>query len=175
MTSEPQPITCGVPQGTILSPILFTLYVNELLSVPMQCQAMGYVDNTKLFLSFPSKDIDEGIQALNSDLRQVVQWCCANQLLLNPVKTKALAIGVPQRLKNLQPISISMLGKNIEVIPTAKDLGVIIDKHLNYREHITQTASNCFYRLRRINKVNHLLDIKTLILTICSLVFHHLE
>lgn len=171
VTSERQSVVCGVPQGTILSPILFTLYINDLLSVPKQCQVMGYVDDTKLFLSVPSKEISEGIQAINSDLKEVVQWCCANHLLLNPIKTKALAIGVPQCLKNLQPISVSMLGKDIEVIPATKDLGVIIDKHLNFNEHITQTASNCFYRLNRINRIKHLLDIKTLMLTISTLVF----
>ena len=67
-----------------------------------------------------------------------------------------------------------MLGKDIEVIPATKDLGVIIDKHLNFNEHISQTASNCFYRLSRINRIKHLLDIKTLLLTISTLVFSKL-
>ena len=54
-TSEICHLNYGVPQGTILSPVLFTLYVNDLLTVPKHCQAMGYVDDTKLFLALPSK------------------------------------------------------------------------------------------------------------------------
>jgi hypothetical protein len=116
---------------------------------------MGYVDDTKLFLAIPSKEVSEAIPALNDDLRAIAQWCCANSLLINPDKTKVLAIGVPQRLKTLPPLSVTLLGKDIEVVPTAKDLGVIVDKCLNYSEHVTKTASNCFYKL---NRIKHLLD-----------------
>ena len=48
--SNPLPLSVGVPQGSILGPVLFTLYVNDLLSVPKHCRAMGYVDDTKIFL-----------------------------------------------------------------------------------------------------------------------------
>ncbi|KXJ08855.1 hypothetical protein AC249_AIPGENE14729 [Exaiptasia diaphana] len=80
--------------------------------------AMGYVDDTKLFLAFPSSEITEAVQALNSDLQHIVEWCCANQLLLNPEKTKIVAIGVPQRLKRLQPITNARLE---ELPPTSND------------------------------------------------------
>ena len=51
--SNPLPLSVGVPQGSILGPVLFTLYVNDLLSVPKHCRAMGYVDDTKIFLGLP--------------------------------------------------------------------------------------------------------------------------
>ena len=78
----------GVPQGSILGQVLFTIYVNDLLSVPIYCKSACYVDDSKLYLSFPSSDMSTAIHNLNADLEQVCRWCCQNSLLINPDKTK---------------------------------------------------------------------------------------
>ena len=91
--SDPLHLTTGVAQGSILGPILFTLYVNDLLSVPKKCETMGYVDDTKLLLALPPSDLNVAISDLNSDLQAVAKWCSANSLLINPDKTKLLIVG----------------------------------------------------------------------------------
>ena len=116
----------GVPQGSILGPVLFTIYVNDLLSVPTHCKSACYVDDSKLYLSFPSSDISTAIDNLNADLECVSRWCCQNSLLINPDKTKVLIIGVPQLLSKLPTITVRMLGKEITPVTVAKDLGVFI-------------------------------------------------
>ena len=60
-----------VLQGSILGPVLFTLYVNDLLSVPKHCQAMGYVDDTKIFLGLPPSQISDAVIALNKDFSDI--------------------------------------------------------------------------------------------------------
>ena len=99
--SDPLPLTVGVPQGSILGPVLFTLYVNYLLSVPRHCQAMGYVDDTKIFLSLPPSQIVDAVTALNKDLSDIARWCCMKSHLINPDKTKFLVIEVPQLMRAL--------------------------------------------------------------------------
>ena len=75
---DPLPLTVGVAQGSILGPVLFTLYVNELLSVPKNCQTMGYVYDTKILLSVSTCNVTEASDAFNSVLKEVSRWCCAN-------------------------------------------------------------------------------------------------
>ena len=75
--SEPLPLKAGVPQGSILSPVLFTLYVNDLLQVPKHCRALGYVDNTKVFMALPSGQLPECCnisEPVGAPLRRGVPW-----------------------------------------------------------------------------------------------------
>ena len=133
--------------------------MNDLLTVPTHCKSACYVDDCKLYLSFPSSDVDSTITNMNSDLKNICSWCCKNSLLINADKTKFLLIGVPQRLRHLNPtISINVLGKRIDPVPVAKDLGVLVDQSLTYNEHISKTVSNCMHKLIQINRIKHLLD-----------------
>ena len=126
--SEQLELRFGVPQGSILGPVLFTLYVNELLSIPKHCQSMGYVDDTKLLLALPPNQTADAISMLNDDLSEITKWCCRNSLLLNPDKTKLLVIGVPQLTKTLPTLSVTFMGKKIEPVTTTKDLGIYATK-----------------------------------------------
>ena len=174
--SDPLPLTVGVPRGSIMGPVLFTLYVNDLFRVPKHCEPLGYVDDTKLFLGFPASELDDVISAVNEDLKEISIWCCRNSLLINPDKTKLLYVGVPQLMRTLPtPLpSATMLGTQIKPVTVAKDLGVYIDCHLNFNEHITKTASDCMFKLTRVNRIKHLLDKKTLIYLINAFVFSKL-
>ena len=123
----------------------------------------------------------------HEDLRRTCSWCCQNSLLISADKTKILIIGVPQLLrrvpsvaisilgKEITPsVAISILGKEITPVPVARDLGVFIDQYLTYDEHLTQTAAKCLCKLVQINRIKHLLDKETLLLLINAFVFSKL-
>ena len=94
-------ITHGVPQGAILSPLLFTIYVNELPLAPRHSSLKSYVDDSKMFLSFRVKDATDIKEYLQEDLSRVANCCSELHLLINPEKTKYLLIGTRQQLQNL--------------------------------------------------------------------------
>ena len=123
------PITRGVLQGAILSPLLFSIYLNDLPFTPRSCNLESYVDDSKLFLFFPLSELDAAIGKLEQDLLSVAQWCCENHLLINPDKTKLLFLGTRQMS--------SRLTKN-------RRTRVILDPHLTYDHHISKTVSSCF-------------------------------
>ena len=73
------PVDYGIPQGSILGPVLFTVYINDLLTVPKLCQTACYVDDSKLYLKFKTNELCNAVSAVNSDLNEISRWCMLSQ------------------------------------------------------------------------------------------------
>ena len=111
---------------------------------------------------------------MNEDLRKVCNWCFRNYLLLNPHKSKLMVFGTRKMLPKLQHITLSLLGKDLLPSKTAKDLGVLLDPHLSYNNHIIKTVSSYMSALGQINRVKHAFDRRTLLIVMNTLVFSKL-
>ena len=169
--SDPLPIVSGVPQGSILGPLLFSLYIDVLPLIPTSCESECYVDYNKLYISFPINDSSDTMMKVNNDLVRIRNWCFQNSLLLNPKKIKLMVYGSRKMLSNLHNFRVTLLGKEIQPSSCEKDLGVIFDQNLSFNEHITKTVSSCMSILGQINRVKHVFDRSTLIIIIDTLVF----
>ena len=169
--SDPIPIEYGVPQGSILSPLLFSIYVNDLPEAPWNCSTECYVDDTKLFVSFHSQDTQRIVEEMNEDLLGVRNWCFRNRILLNPDKTKLIVFGSQQMTSKLHEFRLSLLGKDVSPVQSAKDRCVILDSNLTFDDHIKTTVSECITRLAQISRVKHCLDRTSLLTTLNTLVF----
>ena len=121
--SEPLPIECSVPQGSILGSLLFSIYIytNNLPSAPKKCSVQSYVDDTKLVVSFKMKDTVNAFNDLRNDLHRIGQWCSNNHLLLNPSKTKLMVFGSRQMHSKLDTPSLTFMGR--ELVTSLKILG----------------------------------------------------
>ena len=133
----------GVPQGSILGPLLFSIYMNDLPSVPQYCSMQCYVDDTKLLLSFQPQDQSQVVTEINRDLARICNWCFDNQLLLNPDKTKLLVCGSKQMATKIDNVMLSLIGKQLTPVKAAREIGVILDTSLTFSDHVTTTVASC--------------------------------
>lgn len=173
--SDSLPMTHGVPQGALLSPLLFCIYTDDLPRVPQVSKLESFVDDSKIFMSFAIKDASIAKNNIENDLKLVATWCFRNKLLINPEKTKFLLIGTRQLLGNLlEEMTISFLGKEIIPVLNAKDLGLTLDNHLTYDKHIRNVISAAMSKLCQISRVKDSFDSDTLRTIISAIVMSKL-
>jgi len=113
------------------------------------------------------------VEQFSEDLQWFAAWCCS--LLINPDNAKLLLLETPQMSARVpKGLGVTLLSKEIRPSCSAKDLGVIVDSHLSFDEHVTEVVYKCIGSLNQINRVKHLLDRSKLITIIISQLFSRL-
>ena len=141
------PTSCGVHQGSVLGPLLFTLYATPLNSV-IQNHNLGhhlYADDTQIYISLATSDTSRSLNQLSDCLQDIFLWMTDSKLKLNADKTEFLIIGTPKlcgKLDGFFPTCI--LNQTITPAASAKNLGVTFDKNFNFRQHISQSVVAVF-------------------------------
>ena len=126
-------IRCGVPQGSILGPLLFLIYINDLANVCKQTVPFLFADDTNLFKN--GNDINSIVESLNSELSDISLWLKINKLSLNIKKTHYMIFTTKRKI--IEFLDIKIDGTNIERVDDTKFLGVYIDEKLNWKKHIS--------------------------------------
>ena len=148
----------GVPQGSVLGPILFTLYVAPVANVITSygvCH-LQYADDTQLYIALKNEDSISNLQNCAND---VYNWFAQNGLSLNPDKSEAILLGTGARLRHEQPISsISIAGSDVDIRDSVKSLGVTIDSGLTFNEHVSYICKTSAYHIRSLRHIRKFID-----------------
>ena len=151
------PVSCGVPQGSILGPVLFCLVVNEAQNFLPHGRLISYADDTQLFDCSP-KDRDSMASLKNrleESIMSIQKWLAVNSLKMNPTKTEFTLIGTRQAVRENATFYFEMSGHQFKPSEHIKVLGVVIDQCLRWDSHVTRVVRRCtatlisLYRFRR--------------------------
>lgn len=167
----------GVPQGSILGPILFSIFLFDLETIFTKCQIHMYADDIQIYTGSKVSNINDGINILNYELNKFSNWCCKNGLRINPNKSVAICVGNERLINqiNFDDIKILINDTEIQWVQTAKNLGLYMDSLLNFNEHVTNIFKQCFMVLKSIHQFKFSLPEELKLKIVKSLIYPKIE
>ena len=159
-------IKFGVPQGSVLGPVLFNIYIRSLYNAvqKLNFNIHSFADDHQVFKPFSPK-YQHAVLAneLPSVFNQITKWMASHYLLLNPGKTEIIVFGCQSTLLNLK-INGTFLTQSlcIRFVSTVKNFGFWLDSNLSFKHQITTSKSSCFHKLRNLSKMKPHLSSKQL-------------
>ena len=170
------PVLCGVPQGSVLGPLLFSLFISDLAPVVRRhkLQVHLFADDILLYGTATKNDLVCLSSRMSSCLDDVLEWLKWNKLLLNTNKTNFMWCH-SSRLKPTLPSSIRLGNAWLTPVSSVLYLGVLLDNHLLLADNVTRTSRSCFAMLRRIRSISRSVPLSLVNRLVTSLVLSRLD
>jgi hypothetical protein len=167
------PIKCGVPQGSILGPLLFIIYTNDIVQVNTKFKIIMYADDTTLYTTLDDfgGNIQEINRNINLSLTNIVDWFKLNKLSLNISKTKYMLFHSTQR--NIPNLNIELNMNVLEKLEHFNFLGLEIDSHLNWNTQVKKISGKVLNLIGILSRFKYLLPQHTLQMIYTTLIVPH--
>ena len=164
----------GVPQGTVLGPLLFNLYVNDLpQTIDKSCTLVQYADDTTL-LSFHS-DPETATKSIENNFNKILLYFHLNRLMINVDKTQFIVFSAPSKKKLTENLSLKVGNYQVNLTETVKFLGVNIDISLTFDKEINKILQKMATAIQTIKCIRDDIPLRTRILLLNTLVLSHLH
>ena len=169
--SEFMKILAGVPQGSVLGPLLFLIFINDITD-DIKAGIKLFADDTCLYIIFETNDVGDATDILNSDLDTVNKWAKQWLVTFNPQKTKSLYVSLKN---NLNPPQLIFDGHYLENIDSHKHLGLELNSKLTWKNHIDSITTTADKKLNLLTHLKYTLDRQTLLIMYKSFIRPSLE
>jgi len=169
--SSYQTIKCGVPQGSILGPLLFLLYINDLPNASHIAETLLFADDTSIFLSH--SNAEHLSHVMNHELVKIDTWMKSNKLSVNLKKSNFVIFKSKQKMVKTD-ISISLDGNPLQQVQAVKFLGILLDENLSWKPHIDHVCKKISKSAGIIFRARLYLSTKTKLLLYYSLIYPYL-
>ena len=162
---------CGVPQGSVLGPLLFTLFVAPVSGVitSFGVSFHQFADDTQLYISVDPGDVRHSLSILDRCSCAVHDWFTHNGLSLNPTKSEILFMGTRQQVDKVSCSEVEVLGCKIVPRDDIKSLGVRLDKNLTFNKHVDETCKSIHYHSRALRHIRGNLNVDTAKTIACAI------
>ena len=155
--SDEKTLNIGIPQGSILGPLLFIIYNNDLPCISSSLSTTLFADDTNFSLTH--NDYDSMVGTLNTELIKICDWTVANRLTINNSKTELLLFSKRRTTHNNEQIILN--GQFVNYVDHAKFLGIIVDNKLNFKNHINYITGKVAKHAGILYRIKHSLPQKT--------------
>jgi len=165
----------GLPQGTVLGPILFSLFINDFPEVLKYTTPFLFADDSTLIIEGKPEDISGMIEKVEEDITAVIRWMDKNMLQLNTSKTEFMVVGSPYIINRISQQQLKVQDCIINSSTSIKILGLTIDEKLTWQTHLNKLASKCYLNLRPLYMIKPLVTEQNLTLLVNTLVLSNLN
>lgn len=164
-------VNSGVPQGSILGPLLFILYTADILKSINSCKVQAYADDSQLYFSFSVDQIIQAQQLINNDLNLLHNLCLKHNLKLNSNKSQIMIFGSKNKVNEVKNIiNIQINNTSLPIVNSAKNLGLVIEDDLRFKTHVSTLLKKTYMALKLLYSSRFIINQKLKVLLSESLV-----